>query len=297
MKHNMMMKTAILCSALIFAAVTSPAEPEGSEFIGTWRLVRGVAGDGVPQELVITANGKQYLVKSPGELPAGAVYKDGMLVISGVINLTYIRDSGRLILGFGSGGEYQRQNSALPKTDSSIREKARPGAGPPRASSTFRSIEDARVAFERAIQAEDKRVNSFDEATRRKLRPLIVKANTDFRKNRYAETVKSCESACAIDPENHWAHFLAGASYEQLNQLDEAEKHLSKAIQLIPSNDKSHFRMFLIHAKKGQNDAALASLETAINCGYTNWFELPTADEVPSAIKEMPKFKQLTAKK
>ncbi len=102
-----MMKTAILYCALIFALViVTGCKPKGSEFIGTWRLVQG---DGLPQEMEITANGSQYLVKSPGEPPAGAVYKDGMLVISGVINLTYIKDSGRLTLGLGGGGEYKRQ--------------------------------------------------------------------------------------------------------------------------------------------------------------------------------------------
>ena len=160
-----------------------------------------------------------------------------------------------------------------------------------------RSAEEIQADFERAMQAESKRVNSLSDSTKRQLRSLILKAVSERDKKSWAEAAASCEKVLTIDPNNHYALCIAGSAYEQLNQLDVAEARLSKAVQLIPASWDSHLKLFFVHAKKGSKDAAVAELESAILTGYREAFELAANNEMPAAVKEVPKFKELTAKR
>lgn len=76
-------------------SLSQTEKPPGSQFIGTWRLLQRVPRR-MPEQLVISRNGEQFLVTYPGSAPQGAAYRDSMLVLADDVNLTYIESSGHL---------------------------------------------------------------------------------------------------------------------------------------------------------------------------------------------------------
>ncbi len=52
----------------------------------------------------------------------------------------------------------------------------------------------------------------------------------------FEKCLKTCRDALVIEPNNLKALFRASVSLRSLNQLDQAEKYLSKALSLDPQN-------------------------------------------------------------
>lgn len=150
------------------------------------------------------------------------------------------------------------------------------------------------LAFSEAMKAESERVNGLEDSVKRQLRSFFLKAQAEMKNQRWTEAIANCEKVLSIDPQNQYACAMSGKAYERLNQFELAEKQLSKALQLIPADFTSHLRMFFVHAKKGEKDAAITSLQMAVKNGYSKAFELRTDKDVPGDFKEVPKFKELT---
>lgn len=145
-----------------------------------------------------------------------------------------------------------------------------------------------------ARRAERERVDALDDSIKRQLGPLLQEAQTDLKDRRWSEVAEKCEKALTLDPNNQYAHQMSGQAYQRMNQFDNAEKHLNRAIEIMPLEPFSHLNMALVLAKKGQNEPALTSLESAIQKGYTTAFQLRVDEDVPAAFKELPRFKELT---
>ncbi len=152
-----------------------------------------------------------------------------------------------------------------------------------------------RTKWAEAIQAEQARVNGFDDSIKRQLRDLFLDAQSKQKDHRWAETAANCEKVLAIDPENHYAHSMSGSAYARLDQFELAEKRLSKGIQLMPADYSTFLGMFLAYARKGETNAAMAALETAVKNGSPMTYELRKDTDVPDNVKRLPKFMELTA--
>lgn len=152
-----------------------------------------------------------------------------------------------------------------------------------------------RTTLAEAMHAEQERVDGFDDSIKRQLRDLFLDAQAKQKDHRWAETAANCEKVLSIDPENHYALSMLGNAYARLDKFELAEKHLSKAIQLMPTDYSAYLAMFLVYARKGETNAALAALETAVKNGSPTTYELRKDTDVPDNFKHLPKFKELTA--
>lgn len=152
-----------------------------------------------------------------------------------------------------------------------------------------------RTTLAEAMHAEQERVDGFDDSIKRQLSDLFLDAQAKQKDHRWAETAANCEKVLSIDPENHYAHSMLGNAYARLDKFELAEKHLSKAIQLMPADYSAYLAMFLVYARKGETNAAVAALETAVKNGSPTTYELRKDADVPDNFKHLPKFKELTA--
>jgi hypothetical protein len=106
------MKTSILHTipiCLLSAVALTGCASRGSEFLGSW-----VNTQNPKDTFVVTRNGDEYLIVAQGQKPGvGAVYKEGLLEVKGVLlsaDLTYVRRTDTIITpGFWGQAEYKRQ--------------------------------------------------------------------------------------------------------------------------------------------------------------------------------------------
>ena len=149
--------------------------------------------------------------------------------------------------------------------------------------------------WEIAMKPEQERINRFDDSISRQLGNLMSDAQAKQGEYRWTETVSACAKILAIDPDNAYAHWMSGRAYARLEQLELAEEHLSKAMQLIPDDFRPYSEMFIVYAKRGATNDAIASLETAVRKGSFETYALRTDKDVPNNFKQLARFKELTA--
>ena len=65
---------------------------------------------------------------------------------------------------------------------------------------------------------------------------IFSSAQCHLRLDNYERCLRACRDALIIDPMNLKALFRASISLRSLNQFDQAEKYLSKAIRIDPDN-------------------------------------------------------------
>lgn len=82
----------------------------------------------------------------------------------------------------------------------------------------------------------------------------------------------------------------------EARKLDEAEKVLLEAIALDPAQDVDLYNLACLYAIKGKLDEALDYLQRSADAGYTDFIHL-TVDPDLSALRELPRYKQLLAKR
>ena len=186
--------------------------------------------------------------------------------------------------------EFHAAESEAKSTDPSL-----PTQRPVVAPSLPSQLPPQRTTLAEAMHAEQERVNGFDDSIKRQLRDLFLDAQAKQKDHRWAETAANCEKVLSIDPENHYALSMLGNAYARLDKFELAEKHLSKAIQLMPADYSTYLAMFLVYARKGETNAAVAALETAVKNGAPTTYELRKDTDVPDNFKHLPKFKELTA--
>ena len=83
--------------------------------------------------------------------------------------------------------------------------------------------------------------------------------------------------------------------YARSNALDEAESDFVKATELYPDYMNAHYNLACVRAMSGRKDAALASLETALQCGYRRFDKL-RQDEELAVIAKTEDFERLVSR-
>jgi len=79
----------------------------------------------------------------------------------------------------------------------------------------------------------------------------------------YPEAVTEFQAELANDPRHAQAALYLGDAYLQLNQPDQARPVLAKAVELNPAMWLGHLDLGVIDSDAGQNNRALAELQTA----------------------------------
>lgn len=80
----------------------------------------------------------------------------------------------------------------------------------------------------------------------------------------YAQALSQAEALLRKTPTDAKARLLAGVALIELNRLDEAKTHFETLVQQFPKIPEAWNNLAVIHARKGELEAARAALEKAI---------------------------------
>lgn len=72
-----------------------------------------------------------------------------------------------------------------------------------------------------------------------------------------------------INPDSTDGHFLLGAEYAQLAMYDEAEAHLTKAVELTPELDIARFQLALVQLARGNFQTVKNTLQSLLTSDKT----------------------------
>ena len=125
---------------------------------------------------------------------------------------------------------------------------------------------EAAEQFEAAIQINSKALN-----------PRQNLAISLIEQKKYVEAIEQLNQAISIDSSSPTAHLYAGIASLGVDEIDQAERELSKALSLGgEAYANAHFYLALVHMKRGEREAAIAELNTYLE-------KLPKGEKAPRA--------------
>jgi len=94
--------------------------------------------------------------------------------------------------------------------------------------------------------------------------PILNEADALYARGRLEEALELYRKVLAEDETVAWAHSRTGAILAQLGDLDAAEAHLLRAIELDPQLPQAHSNLGNIHYSRGAYEAALEKYKAAV---------------------------------
>ena len=184
-------------------------------------------------------------------------------------------DLGRAYYALGRYGDAVRQHARASALDpENVDYRFRQGI----AYIELNEFERARESFEGVLEREPSHRDSWND--------LGFVLN---RMGQYEAAIPHFDETIELDPDiaNPRAH--RGFALLKLGRLEEAEADLTRARELNAEYDKNHFYWACLHALRGENDEALAALETAVARGFkwADWIESETSLE---PLRETPRY-------
>lgn len=89
-----------------------------------------------------------------------------------------------------------------------------------------------------------------------------------FRMKRYSDALENFQRALELDPDNPEYTNLVGDAYDEMGQMDEAEKYYRRAIEIDKNNANNHYDLgVFLSRRRGLKEDALASFERALEIG------------------------------
>jgi len=86
-----------------------------------------------------------------------------------------------------------------------------------------------------------------------------------FRAERYEKALENFRRALELEPEDPEYHNLVGDTYDELGQLDEAEKYLRSAIEIDKKYAMGHYDLgVFLSRRRGQKEKAVAAFKQAL---------------------------------
>jgi arylsulfatase A-like enzyme/cytochrome c-type biogenesis protein CcmH/NrfG len=96
-------------------------------------------------------------------------------------------------------------------------------------------------------------------------------AMADGQHGRYEESIEKLKIVIKAEPNSVPAHYLEGLDYYRLKMYPEAAVELQKTVALSPDYALAFFSLGMAQAHAGQNDAAIGSLQRALELDGTNF--------------------------
>ncbi len=113
----------------------------------------------------------------------------------------------------------------------------------------------------------DEAITYLDKALEmdpRHLEAYVLRGFIRYGSHKYVEAIQDNLKALEVDPRCQQAHYLAGKSYGRLKNEKKALKHLEKAAELLPEDDRVYNSIGLIYVGKDYSKA-LEQIRRAIN--------------------------------
>lgn len=107
-------------------------------------------------------------------------------------------------------------------------------------------------------------VGAFDRWQRATRIHYSLGGNFSFQRGLYQEAAREYKKAVALEPKFAPAHNGLGKSYAILNEMEKAEEHFHKVIELAPGMDQGYMNLGLLYILKGRPQEALPLLEKAL---------------------------------
>ena len=130
----------------------------------------------------------------------------------------------------------------------------------------------------------------------------ILKGGQYVQAKDFKKAVKEYEAALSVDPKNTKANLLLGLTYAALEDLDNAIRYSSKAVELQPSYI-SYSNLGLVYAYRTDYDKAAQNYEKALEINpksFQGWYQLGkvyfTEGNFSKAIKAYDEAVQLNPK-
>ncbi len=158
---------------------------------------------------------------------------------------------------------------------------------------------------ERLDQAQGERIEQEVKARWERAQPYFERGLTAARQARHQAAIEEFQRALAEDADNAWILANLGAAYLQVDRLEDAQASYRRALDFDERNWLAHYNLASYHAKRGEKDAAIESLQEALECVVEDQTHRITRDDLVgqirsdralSSIRQDARFRQLLAK-
>jgi tetratricopeptide (TPR) repeat protein len=145
-------------------------------------------------------------------------------------------------------------------------------------------LEEAKRWYAKAIDADPARPDAY-----------IFHGELSFNQGNIEEAKRWYDKALEVAPRSFAASLQAGICALSLGAGEEAERYLSKANEIEPGSWPPLYALACVRAARGDSDAALAYLESAVGAGFSDGARLQ-ADPCFRSVSGTPRFEQLVQK-
>jgi len=163
----------------------------------------------------------------------------------------------------------------------------------------------AAIERQRIDQAHGERIEQQVKARWEKAQPYFERGLTAAKQAKPQAAIEEFQRALAEDGDNAWILANLGAAYLQAGRIEDARASCQRALDFDERNWLAHYNLGSCRAKRGEKDAAIESLQQALECVAEDRTQRITRDDVVgqlrtdvalSSIRRDARFQQLLAK-